>query len=411
MAQLTFEELRFKPHDKDRIRVNFHERFYVDIEKAKLESIAPFSIEGNTIDFRNISQNSASRKFSQLISHCIATGLKHAINNKRTAYIHANSGIPLMGTPYFGIIDRDSYILEVRPNTGCNFNCIYCSVDEGFISKRTTDYFVEANYLVQELKDVVAAKKCTIDIHIGSQGEPTLYPDMLELIKGMRQIKEIRHIAMVTNGSLLTKEYVDQLAEAGLSRINLSLNTLDFKAARQLAGIQFDIKRVIEIARYIPSKMDLIIAPLWVPGYNDDFLELVRFAKEIGAGKIGPGIGIQNFLPYKRGRNPVKPASEEEFNRRMKEIEQKEDIKLVYDIVSTPVKSPCKSIPKPIKKGEIIKVELKIPGRFKDEVIGIAKERCVSVIAYPSHNFKEGAIVKAKVIRTKHNIYAAKYIG
>lgn len=410
MAILTFEELSFRPHDKEKIRVNFHKRFYFDIDSSKLQTIGQFTIAGNKIDFKGIPEQSARRKFSQLVSHHINSSLRHAINNKRTFYIHANSGIPLIGTPYFGIIDRDTNVLEIRPNTGCNFNCIYCSVDEGFISKRITDYFVESSYLVSELKKIVALKGCTIDIHIGSQGEPTLYPDMVELIKAIRaDIPKIRHIAMVTNGSLLTKEYINQLAEAGLTRINLSLNTLDFKVARQLAGVQFDAKRVMELARYIPTKMDLIIAPLWVPGYNDDFLELVRFAKSIGAGRIGPAIGIQNFLPYKRGRNPVKPASEAEFKQKMREIEQKEGIKLIYDIAK-PAKSSCKNLPKPMKKGELIKAELKMPGRFRDEVLGVAKERCISIIGYPSEQFKEGSIVKAKVIRTKHNIYAAKFI-
>jgi len=409
MAELEFQELDFKPYDKDKIRVNFHKRFYFDLDKAGLESIAPFEIDNNKIIFKNTSEATAKRKFSQLVSNAISSDLRHSINKKRTVYIHSNSGIPLIGTPYFGIIDRDSNILEVRPNTGCNFNCIYCSVDEGFISKRLTDYFVEKDYLIAELKKSVEFKGCSIDIHIGSQGEPTLYPDMIELVRGIRAIPNIRHISMVTNGSLLTKDYIDKLAEAGLSRINLSLNTLDFKMAQTLAGINFNVNHVIEMARYIPKKMDLIIAPLWVPGYNDDFIELVRFAKSIDAGRIGPAIGIQNFLHYKRGRNPVKPASEDEFESKMKEIEAKEGIKLIYDIKTDSIKSNCNKLTKPFKKGEIIKAVLRLQGRFKDEVIAVAKDRCISIIG--CNDNKLGSIVKARVIRTKHNIFAAKYIG
>jgi len=410
-TELEFQELDFKPYDKDKIRVNFHNRFYFDLDTSKIASIAPFEINENKIIFRNISENTAKRRFSELISSSISTDLRHSINKKRTIYIHSNSSIPLIGTPYFGIIDRNSNVLEIRPNTGCNFNCIYCSVDEGFISKRLTDYFVEKDYMVSELKKIVEFKECKIDIHIGSQGEPTLYPDMIELIRGIREIPNIRHISMVTNGSLLTKEYVDQLAESGLSRINLSLNTLDFKMAQTLAGINFDIKRVVEIAKYIPTtNMDLIIAPLWVPGYNDDFLELVRFAKNIAAGKIGPAIGIQNFMTYKRGRNPVSDASTEEFNKKMRDIEQKEGIKLIYD-VRAKHETQCKSLPKPFKRGEIVKAELKMPGRFRNEVIGVSKDRCVSIIGCNLSHIKLGSIVKARVIRTKHNIFTAKYIG
>ena len=62
-------------------------------------------------------------------------------------YIHQNSGIPLIGTNYFGLVDRDTNIIEFKPITSCNIDCIYCSVAQ---EKRVMDYVVEKDYLVQE---------------------------------------------------------------------------------------------------------------------------------------------------------------------------------------------------------------------------------------------------------------------
>ena len=45
--------------------------------------------------------------------------------------ITADSDIPLVGSLYFGIIDRGTSLLQVRPSCGCNLNCPFCSVDAG----------------------------------------------------------------------------------------------------------------------------------------------------------------------------------------------------------------------------------------------------------------------------------------
>ena len=74
-------------------------------------------------------------------------GLKNKLNGNNTLYIHKNSGIPLIGSLSFGIIDRGSNMLEIKPLTSCNADCIFCSVDEGPSSKKIRDIVVEKDYL------------------------------------------------------------------------------------------------------------------------------------------------------------------------------------------------------------------------------------------------------------------------
>jgi uncharacterized Fe-S cluster-containing radical SAM superfamily enzyme len=67
--------------------------------------------------------------------------------------ITGESGIPLMGSLYFGIIDRGTSLLQVRPSCGCNLNCPFCSVDAGPESTtRATSYEVEREYLLEGVK-------------------------------------------------------------------------------------------------------------------------------------------------------------------------------------------------------------------------------------------------------------------
>ena len=405
MAELIFKDLSFEDRN-EKIRVKFLNLFYFEVDKALLEKIGNFKINGSTIEFSGISGKKAQRKFNMLLSEGFIH-LKNRLNNKRTIYVHKNSGIPLMGTNYFGLIDRGTNIIEVKPITSCNLGCIYCSVDEGPLSRRKVDFIVEKDYIVQELKKLIDYKEeAYMDIHINSQGEPTLYADMVELVRDIAKFPQVKVISIDSNGTLLTEKLIDELAGAGLTRINLSLNALNQEIADKMAGFPYNLKKAMALARYIPKKMDLIIAPVWLPGYNDDELvKLAKFAQEVGAGKNCPPIGIQNFLPYRFGRNPVKPVEMKSFYKKLQELEQKHGIKLIY--TSGFVIKECKELPKPFKKGEVVKARVICPGRLNKEMLAVASDRLISV---PNCGKEEG-YVTVKIKRTKHNIFLGELLG
>ncbi len=392
MAKLEFEELSFEEKG-EKVRVNFLRIFYFEINKEDLRNIDEFSVEKNKIIFKNISQEKAERKFYFILGEGFK-GLKNSINDKKTVYIHRNSGIPLIGNVGFGLVDRDTNVIEVKPITGCNLKCIYCSVDE---DKRIVDFVVEKDYLVEEFKKLVELKGVdNIEAHIASQGEPLFYAPLAELIKDLAKIKEVSMISIDTNGVLLTKNKVDELVEAGLKRFNFSINALDDKLAKKIAGSGYNVGKIKEICEYIAKKTNLIIAPVLIPTVNEEEMpKIIEFAKKIGA-----DIGIQNFLSYKLGRNPVKQISFDKFYARLKEWGGKYKVKLIksvedFDIVKT------KSLPKPFKKEEVIEAEIMLPGRFKNEMIAVAKGRSISV----PNCFKEKGKVRLKITRTKHNIF------
>ena len=406
MAQLKFQDLSFQEEDS-KVRVNFLKLSYFEIDKSVLKSIGNFKIDSNKIEFDDISDKKAQRKFNMLLSKGLIQ-LKNKLNNKTTIYIHKSSGIPLMGTNYFGLIDRGTNIIEIKPITSCNLGCIYCSVDEGPLSRRKVDFVVEKDYIVQEFKKLVDFKQEDyIDAHINSQGEPLLYAHMVELVADIAKIPQVKSISIDTNGTLLTEKLIDELAAAGLTRINLSLNALDQEIADKMAGFPYNLKKVMALAKYIPKKMDLIIAPVWLPGYNDnEIVKLAKFAQEVGAGKKCPPIGIQNFLYYRFGRNPTKAVEMDSFYKKMRDLEQKHDVKLIYDKDDFNVKK-CKELPKPFKKRDIIEAELVFPGRLNKEMLAVTQDRLISV----PNCYKNKGIVKLKIRRTKHNIFLGELLN
>ena len=444
MAEILFKDLTFEK-ENDKIKVNFLRLFYTYIDESSLKKISPFEICKNSIFFKNASERQARKKMEFLLLNSLRS-LKNRLNNKPIIYIHQFSKIPLIGTNYFGLIDRGTNIIEVKPITSCNISCIFCSVDEGPYSRRKVDFVVEKDYLVNEFRKIVEFKGSNnIDAHINAQGEPTLYADMVELVKDIMSIKGVKKSSIDTNGTLLSKQLVDELADAGLTRINLSLNALEPEKAQKLAGYQYNLNKVIEIARYIPTKMDLIIAPVWVPGFNDEEIpKLAKFAEEIGAGKHCPAIGVQNLLNYRFGRNPIYGVPMEIFYKKMRELEEKHNVELIFDKTAFEVED-LPEIPKPFKKGQIITAEIVLNGRIGNEKLAVScvRERCLResslstrsarsrsscvrersarsrsstceslnrLISVPNCYKEIGEKVKLRVKRTKHNIFLGELL-
>ena len=146
--------------------------------------------------------------------------------------------------------------------------------------------------------------------------------------------------------------------------------------------------------------MDLIITPVWLPGYNDkELVKLAKFAQKIGAGKNCPATGIQNFLNYQFGRNPVKSTAMDIFYKKLHDLEQKHNIKLICDESNFKIEKTLE-LPKPFKKEDIVKAKIVCPGRLHNEMLAVTHNRVISVPnCHQQHGF-----VKLKIKRTKHNI-------
>lgn len=363
------------------------------------------------------SKSEVIHEISNILSQSLPSSLKHNITKRKLIYITKQSGIPLIGSIYFGIIDRGTNLLQVRPATGCLLNCPFCSVDEGKFSKtRFTDYLISVPYLVEESKKLIDFKGISdIEIHIDGQSEPTLYPFLPELITEYTKDPRVVIISMQTNGIPLTRKYIQKLERAGLTRINLSINSLDPQRARYLAGTtSYNIEHVKQIVRDIArSSINLLISPLWVPSINDkDIKEIIQFVLDLNIKSNFPILGIQNYLKYKFGRkiSKVKLVNMKRFKAKLEEWEELFDL---HPLLLSPKDfgmHPAKSYPKSFKKGEKAEVEVLIPGRIgstyenRREMLGKAKDRIIQIMN------SESKIGKREIVRitnNKDNIYYA----
>ena len=401
MAELVFEDLEFT-EDGSMLRVSFLDNFYFEVDRKSLGKV---HASGKRIVFEDLSEEDARQRFSGILDANFENLVSGTTKNP-AFYVSRYSGLPLIGSNAFGIVDRNSSMLEIKPVTGCNMNCIFCSVDEGLSSRKSAELVIEKDYMVEETRKLVEFKGCEVHLVINAHGEPTLYKPMHALIRDLRGIKGVKTISLITNGTLLDESYVDGLVDAGLTRLNLSLNAVSGRTSKILEGHgKYDVERVKKIAGYAAKRLEVFLAPVYVPGYNDDELgRIVEFAKEIGA-----KVGIQNYLYYKKGRNPanVAESSWTRFYDMLKKLEKEHDFKLIVDeedfgVVRT------EPLPKPFRKGSVVEAVIKAPGRYRNEAIAAAGDRNVTITQVQS--FKVNQKVKVRITGDKHNLFFGKLL-
>ena len=319
--------------------------------------------------------------------------------------ITKESGIPLIGCIAFGIIDRGTNLLQVRCTSFCNMNCSFCSTDAGPYSKRhKVNYIVDVDYLVEEVEKIAKIKGEELIVFLDSVGEPMSHPDFIELVKKLKTIREVKEIVVITNGTFLTKEKIDLLKEAGLSRINLSFHSLNPEKAKNLFGMNgYDLEKVIELIHYIKEKkLDMMLTPVWIPGINDeDIEEIIKFVKQVDC-----KIGLQKYEEYRHSRK-IKGAKNQtywKFYNKVEEWEKTYDLKLVVNAEELNVKKRDR-IQEIFNVGDKVNVEIICEGWMPGQMIGKASGRCISI---NNCNREVGDRLKVNILQNKNNIYLAE---
>ncbi len=167
---------------------------------------------------------------------------------------------------------RNIHYLRISLTDRCNFRCVYCMPAEmGFAPP---SYLMQDNEL---LRLVRIATTVGFDRVRLTGGEPTVRRNLIELVAGIANIPGIKEIAMTTNAVKL-EQLAAPLAQAGLKRVNISIDTLDaerFHKMTRLGKIEKVWRGILaaERAGLNPIKLNAVV----VRGYNeDDIIDLAK---------------------------------------------------------------------------------------------------------------------------------------
>lgn len=159
----------------------------------------------------------------------------------------------------------------------CNYRCRYCMPPEGVEKRPHSDILS-----IEELAEIAeAAVACGVKKIRLTGGEPLVRRGLLDLCRMLRAIPGVEELCLTTNGSLLP-QLAKPLREAGLDRLNISLDTLRpdrFAAMTRLGTLQdvLDGIEAAEAAGFHGLKFDTVL----IGGFNDDeIMDFVNLSRE-----------------------------------------------------------------------------------------------------------------------------------
>jgi len=169
--------------------------------------------------------------------------------------------------------EREINYLRVSITYRCNLHCTYCRPKEG-ISLQGHDDILRYEEIIRIVS--VAVKMGLIKVRI-TGGEPLVRRGFIDFIAALKKISGLQDISLTTNGILL-EEFAQNIFNAGISRINVSLDSLNkdkyFRITNggNLEAVLRGINKAEKIG-FSPIKINTVA----IKGFNDD--EVLNFAE------------------------------------------------------------------------------------------------------------------------------------
>ena len=117
---------------------------------------------------------------------------------------------------------RNIRYLRLSVTDRCNFRCRYCMPAEG-VCKREHSEMLSFEELTEIVRTAVSLGVSKVRL---TGGEPLVRRGIVDLCRSLRAINGVRELTMTTNGALLP-QYAAELKQAGVDRLNISLDTLN----------------------------------------------------------------------------------------------------------------------------------------------------------------------------------------
>ncbi len=184
--------------------------------------------------------------------------------------------------------------LYIEPTTFCNLDCKMCSrknwIDER-IGHMTMALF---HRIMTQIRDMDSIET----VFFGGIGEPLFHPDIIEMITAVKALG--KRAELITNGTLLSEQMIDNIIDAGLDQIWVSVDGIDVAMYEDIRkGTDYDtviggLERLRDRRIAKQSRMDLGLAFVLMKKNVDQLSKFPDFAR----GLMAKDIKVTNLVPY-----------------------------------------------------------------------------------------------------------------
>jgi len=189
------------------------------------------------------------------------------------------------------------FIINVDPTDMCNFQCKFCPTGDRELMKNTSgrNYgSMDINLFKKIVDDICEFEKPIKVLRLYKDGEPTINPNFVEMIRYAKEKKCSERIDTTTNGSRLSPTKNLEIIDAGLDRINISIEGVNANQYKDFANFKIDFKMLVEHIRHFYENRKQCEVIIKINGDTlseedkDNFYELF--------GDIADGVYIEHIM-------------------------------------------------------------------------------------------------------------------
>lgn len=138
--------------------------------------------------------------------------------------------------------------VHIDVSSVCNYKCSFCfqADQEGMKKVGLKRGFMEMSMFKKVVDECNQFPEKIKKIKLGNHGEPTLNPNLVEMVDYVCKSGRADIVEIFTNGSKLNSELNEGLVKAGLQRINISLEGLSDQRYMEVAGVKQNFQEIID---------------------------------------------------------------------------------------------------------------------------------------------------------------------
>jgi radical SAM protein with 4Fe4S-binding SPASM domain len=201
-------------------------------------------------------------------------------------------------TPLETVIPLASpFIVFIDPASSCNFTCTFCPTGHRELIKETGRFQGAMKYDVftKAIDDLAEFGKPIKVLRMYKDGEPFLNKRLADMIKYAKQSPYVDYIDTTTNGTFLTPERLAPVIEAGLDKLNISVDGMTKETYQRFTGFNFDFDKFVEGVKWLDANKGNMEVSIKIPGELITEDERQKFFDTFG--DYCDRIFIENFAP------------------------------------------------------------------------------------------------------------------
>src|SRR5574344_246999 len=148
---------------------------------------------------------------------------------------------------------RTPFIINIDPSDRCNFQCNFCPTGDRELMKKTEGRnfgLMDFDLYKKAIDDICKFEDKVKVIRLYKDGEPLLNPHFADMIKYAKQSGCCDRVDTTTNASLLTHEISDKIIDAGLDKVNISIEGVNAEQYESFSHYKLNYEKLVDNIKY-----------------------------------------------------------------------------------------------------------------------------------------------------------------